>query len=167
MNYLQKEYPEVNLEKKNRLRGVVEGQIASIKINDRNLKKFSDFENIFKDYGYEIVIENKDTKEKRTITVGRFMEETYPLRPDIYSRFKGLGETDAEDMGKTTLDPENRILVQLTMDDAKEALKIFNEIIDIYQKHNVSYQCACRLSIALNEAFMTGAVELYNQEHGL
>lgn len=107
---------------------LVEGQIASIKINDRNLKKFSDFENIFKDYGYEIVIENKDTKEKRTITVGRFMEETYPLRPDIYSRFKGLGETDAEDMGKTTLDPENRILVQLTMDNAKEALKIFNKL---------------------------------------
>ena len=49
----------------------------------------------------------------------------------------------------------------------EEALKIFNEIIDVYQKHNVSYQCACRLSIALNEAFMTGAVELYNQEHGL
>lgn len=49
----------------------------------------------------------------------------------------------------------------------KEALDIFNEIIEIYRKHNVSYQCACRLSIALNEAFMTGAVELYNNEHGL
>lgn len=46
----------------------------------------------------------------------------------------------------------------------EEALEIFNEIVDIYKKHNVSYQCACRLSIALNEAFMTGAVELYRQE---
>lgn len=46
----------------------------------------------------------------------------------------------------------------------EEALKIFNEILDIYKKHNVSYQCACRLSMALNEAFMTGAVELYRQE---
>lgn len=46
----------------------------------------------------------------------------------------------------------------------EEALAIYNEIIDIYKKHNVSYQCACRLSIALNEAFMTGAVELYRQE---
>jgi hypothetical protein len=45
----------------------------------------------------------------------------------------------------------------------KEALEIFNEIVDIYKKHNVSYQCACKLSIALNEAFMTGAVELYRQ----
>ena len=47
----------------------------------------------------------------------------------------------------------------------KEALEIFNEIIGIYRKHNVSYQCACRLSLALNHAFISGAVELYNQEN--
>ena len=46
----------------------------------------------------------------------------------------------------------------------KEALNIFNEIVEIYKKHNVSYQCACRLSLALNEAFISGAVELYNYE---
>jgi len=46
----------------------------------------------------------------------------------------------------------------------EEALKIFNEIVEIYKQHNVSYQCACRLSMALTEAFMTGAVELYQQE---
>ena len=46
----------------------------------------------------------------------------------------------------------------------KEALEIFNGIVEIYKKHNVSYQCACRLSLALNEAFLTGAVELYNHE---
>lgn len=45
-----------------------------------------------------------------------------------------------------------------------EALEIFNEIVNIYKKHNVSYQCACRLSFALNDAFLTGAVELYSQE---
>ena len=46
----------------------------------------------------------------------------------------------------------------------KEALEIFNEIVEIYKKHDVSYQCACRLSLALNEAFLSGAVELYNYE---
>lgn len=45
-----------------------------------------------------------------------------------------------------------------------EALEIFNEIIEVYRQHNVSYQCACRLSLALNEAMLTGAVELYQQE---
>ena len=47
----------------------------------------------------------------------------------------------------------------------KEALEIFNEIVSVYRKHNVSYQCACRLSLALDYAFMSGAVELYNQEN--
>lgn len=45
-----------------------------------------------------------------------------------------------------------------------EALEIFNEIVDVYRKHNVSYQCACRLSLALNEAMLSGAVEMYQQE---
>ena len=45
-----------------------------------------------------------------------------------------------------------------------EALEIFNEIIEVYRKHNVSYQCACRLSLALNEALLSGAVESYQQE---
>ena len=49
----------------------------------------------------------------------------------------------------------------------KEALEIFNEIVEIYKKHNVSYQCACRLSLALNEAFLSGAVELYNYEQAM
>lgn len=45
-----------------------------------------------------------------------------------------------------------------------EALDIFNEVIDVYRNHGVSYQCACRLSLALNEALLSGAVELYQQE---
>lgn len=45
-----------------------------------------------------------------------------------------------------------------------EALEIFNEVIEVFSKHNVSYQCACRLSLALNEALLSGAVELYQQE---
>lgn len=47
----------------------------------------------------------------------------------------------------------------------KEALEIFNEVIEVFKNHNVSYQCACRLSLALNHAFLSGAVELYNQEN--
>lgn len=44
--------------------------------------------------------------------------------------------------------------------DPEEALQIFNEVIQVFSKHNVSYQLACRLSLALNESFMSGAVEL-------
>lgn len=64
---------------------------------------------------------------------------------------------------KSRLSDKTSVKVKADISE-KEALEIFNEIVEIYKKHNVSYQCACRLSLALNEAFMTGAVELYNQE---
>ena len=37
------------------------------------------------------------------------------------TRFKGLGEMDPEELRETTLDPNNRTLVQITMDDVEEA----------------------------------------------
>ncbi len=47
----------------------------------------------------------------------------------------------------------------------EEALQIFNEIIELLARHEVSYSCACRISIALTDAFINGAVELYNQDY--
>ena len=39
------------------------------------------------------------------------------------TRFKGLGEMNAEELRETTLDPENRTLIQVKMDNAAEADK--------------------------------------------
>ena len=41
------------------------------------------------------------------------------------TRFKGLGEMNAEELRDTTLDPANRTLVQVTMDDANAADDLF------------------------------------------
>ena len=53
---------------------------------------------------------------------------TYKLMPKILIRYKGLGEADPEEIGETTLNPDNRLLVRLTMKDAKKALDIFYKL---------------------------------------
>jgi DNA gyrase subunit B len=41
------------------------------------------------------------------------------------TRFKGLGEMNAEELRDTTLDPANRTLVQISMNDAAAADDMF------------------------------------------
>ncbi|MFW5720475.1 MAG: DNA topoisomerase IV subunit B, partial [Candidatus Dojkabacteria bacterium] len=44
-------------------------------------------------------------------------------------RFEGLGEMNAEQLLETTMDPENRILRQVNIEDAEEADKVFQMLM--------------------------------------
>jgi len=45
------------------------------------------------------------------------------------SRFKGLGEMDAEQLWDTTMNPENRVLIQVKVEDAENADAIFTKLM--------------------------------------
>ena len=55
---------------------------------------------------------------------------TFLAREGIHvSRFKGLGEMNAEELWETTMNPENRVLVQVSVEDAAAADRVFSTLM--------------------------------------
>jgi len=52
-----------------------------------------------------------------------------PRKDDGVQRFKGLGEMPASELWVTTMNPETRLLLQVTLDDAAQADELFSVLM--------------------------------------
>ena len=124
------EFPELYIDKDNVMSGIYDGEYQILimdRIFDKSVKQLSeliyDCRNYLQLYVYEVF--NGKLIEKGLMSLGQFLSLTQKFQPVIKTRFKGLGELGASDLRDTTLSPENRILIRLTVEDIERDLQRF------------------------------------------
>ena len=84
-----------------------------------------------------------DRERDALITAGQAAGRKLP-KEEAVQRYKGLGEMNADELWETTMDPAQRVLLQVTLDDAAQADEMFSVLMgeDVESRRNFIQQNA-------------------------
>ncbi|EST35503.1 DNA topoisomerase (ATP-hydrolyzing) subunit B [Streptomyces roseochromogenus] len=74
-------------------------------------------------------VEYAYSDRERDVLLERGRQDGRRIKDDSIQRFKGLGEMNAEELRVTTMDPDHRVLGQVTLDDAAVADDLFSVLM--------------------------------------
>ena len=128
----KKRFTELNIDDENVLTGIYDGKYQILIMDYLFDKRVADLEKFIKSKdkdGMYFKVYEKTVNgiiPKGIMSLGEFLIAAQKYQPVIKTRFKGVGELDAADLRNNALDPSNRILIRLTIDDIETELSKFN-----------------------------------------
>jgi DNA gyrase subunit B len=79
--------------------------------------------------GGDVQYAYSDRERDGLVTAGQEAGKKLPKSGEAIQRFKGLGEMNAGELWSTTMDPAERVLLQVTLDDAATADELFSVLM--------------------------------------
>jgi len=127
---LNQRFPEITIEDKV-ISGIVDNKFQIVQINDFFERKIEEMKTLIEKVNegklyYKInEIVNSQNVERGIMSLGQFFMFIKKFQPEILTRYKGLGELDPNELWETTMDPNKRVLIRLTMEDVEEEIRKF------------------------------------------